>query len=152
MAAIGVVAVSNIRYAAPYHPTSSRALNWVDILGVATEMIVVSSDMRVVPSIRNAMMTISLRPVGYCDAFCAGSLICVRGRVPLVVPSSFAIVGGDPGQVESKEKEDTPEVEVVRQTSYCKSIVLSKGKGASLVFQDLQQNPLCGRLIEDAAR
>jgi len=62
---MGVVGVRVIRYAAPYQPTSSKEWKCAVMVGVATEVIVVSSDTNVVPRRRDVMITYSLIPVGY---------------------------------------------------------------------------------------
>ncbi len=97
LAAMGVLAVRIIKYAAPYHPTSSRAWNWLEILGVATEIMVVSRDMRVVPSMRDAMIMTSLRPVGYCDTLCLAavgneSAVPATGSALLMAVSSITLM------------------------------------------------------------
>ena len=94
---MGVLAVRIIKYAAPYHPTSSSAWNWLEILGVATDIMVVSRDMSVVPSMRDAMMMTSLKPVGYCDALCSAAIgdesaVPATGLAVLAVFSSITLM------------------------------------------------------------
>lgn len=99
MAAAGAVAVKVIRYAAPYNPMSSSDRNSVEILGVATEIMVLSRDMRVMPSIREVIIIKSLISVGYsisvCSMVAAGiegpALLSAKPVLIVLVISSFAM-------------------------------------------------------------
>ena len=78
--------------------------------GVATEIMVVSRDMRVVPSIRDAIITTSLKPVGYCDSALsrlADFIVSATVAVLLVISTSFCMIyktGGFRGMEENVER------------------------------------------------
>jgi hypothetical protein len=70
---MGWNAVMVMRYAEPYHPTWSSALNCVEIFGMATVTMVVSSAIKKVPSVSDVRIIARVNPVGYVWCGCLSS-------------------------------------------------------------------------------
>ena len=75
--AAGCRAVRVSKYAEPYHPTSSIEVNSVAILGMATDIIVVSIATNNVPNASESKIVASFSPEGYCFEGVTGSVFMV---------------------------------------------------------------------------
>ena len=92
---MGWNAVSVIRYAEPYQPTSSSALNCVEIFGIATDTTVVSMATSRVPRARESKMIESFFPSGYRPVASVGTgSVFLLDRTPTssVLPSIWSDV------------------------------------------------------------